>query len=72
MFSIAKAIYAFFSFLSGLIGWRQRAEDRQAGRDEVIKESQREELDAQSRAGNVLAERRTFNDTDKRMSDGSF
>lgn len=35
MLSIAKAVYAFFSFLSGLIGWRQRAEDRQAGRDEV-------------------------------------
>lgn len=35
MFSIAKAVYAFFSFLSGLIGWRQRAEDRQAGSDEV-------------------------------------
>lgn len=33
--SIAKSVYAFFSFLSGLLGWRQRAEDRQAGRDEV-------------------------------------
>jgi Na+-translocating ferredoxin:NAD+ oxidoreductase RnfG subunit len=44
----------------------------QRGRDEVVKESQREEIDAQSRAGNVLAERRTVDDTTRRLSDGSF
>lgn len=44
----------------------------QRGRDEVVKESQREEIDAQSRAGNVLAERRTVDDTNRRLSDGSF
>jgi hypothetical protein len=30
-----KALSAFFGFLRDLLGWRQRAEDRQAGRDEV-------------------------------------
>jgi Na+-translocating ferredoxin:NAD+ oxidoreductase RnfG subunit len=44
----------------------------QRGRDEVIKESQREEIDAQSRAGSVLAERRTVDDTTRRLSDGNF
>jgi len=35
MLSIAKAVAAFFGFLRDLLGWKQRAEDRQAGRDEV-------------------------------------
>lgn len=44
----------------------------QRGRDEVVKKSQREENDAQSRAGNVLAERRTVDDTIGKLSDGRF
>lgn len=35
MFSIASAIAAVFGFLRDLFGMKQRAEDRQAGRDEV-------------------------------------
>jgi hypothetical protein len=35
MFSIASAIAAIFGFLRDLLGLQRRAEDRQAGRDEV-------------------------------------
>jgi hypothetical protein len=35
MFSIAEAIAAVVGFLRDLLGWKQRAEDRQAGRDET-------------------------------------
>jgi hypothetical protein len=35
MLSIARAVAAIFGFLRDMLGWRQRAEDRQAGRDEV-------------------------------------
>jgi hypothetical protein len=33
--SIFATIAAVFGFLRDLLGWKQRAEDRQAGRDEV-------------------------------------
>jgi hypothetical protein len=36
VFSIAAAIAAFFGFLRDLLSGKRRAEDRQAGRDEVI------------------------------------
>lgn len=36
MLTIARAIAAVFGFLRDLLGWKQRAEDRQAGRDEVV------------------------------------
>ena len=35
MIAAFKALSAFFGFLRDLLGWQQRAEDRQAGRDEV-------------------------------------
>lgn len=38
MFSIASAVAAFFGFLRDLLGLQRRAEDRQAGRDEVRSE----------------------------------
>ena len=53
MLSIAKAVYAFFSFLSGLIGWRQRAEDRQAGRDEVTAKVNSETLETKDAMDSV-------------------
>lgn len=35
MLSIASAIASIFGFLRDLFGYKQRAEDRQAGRNEV-------------------------------------
>lgn len=35
MFSIASAVAAFFGLLRDLLSGKRRAEDRQAGRDEV-------------------------------------
>ncbi len=53
MLSIAKAVYAFFSFLSNLLGWRQRAEDRQAGRDEVAAKVNSEALETKDAMDSV-------------------
>ena len=45
MLSIVKAVAAVFGFLRDLVGWKQRAEDRQAGRDEVTAKVNSETLE---------------------------
>lgn len=47
MFSIASAIAAIFGFLRDLLGLQHRAEDRQAGRDEVRAEVSAKTLETQ-------------------------
>lgn len=46
MLSAIKALAAFFGFLRDLLGLKQRAEDRQAGRDEVTAKTNAETLEA--------------------------
>ena len=70
MFSIAKAVYAFFSFLSGLIGWRQRAEDRQAGRDEVKAAVNAETLETKDAMDGVA--RPSDDDVARSLQSGKF
>ncbi len=71
----AIAIGLIVAAAAGLVFWgirRREAMAKQEGRDEVVKEAQREEIDAQRRAADVLAEHRTVDDTNRRLSDGSF
>ena len=70
--AIASAVVAGIFGLIRLAVRDVTSAAEQRGRDEVIKDVQHEEIDAQSRAGNVLAERRTVDDTARRLSDGSF
>ena len=53
MFSIASAIAAFFGFLRDLLGLQRRAEDRQAGRDEVRAEVNAKTLETQNAMDSV-------------------
>lgn len=53
MISIAKAIAAVVGFLRDLLGWKQRAEDRQAGRDEVTAKVNSETVETQDAMANV-------------------
>ena len=53
MYSIASAIAAVFGFLRSLLGLKQRAEDRQAGRDEVTAKVNSETVETKDAMENV-------------------
>lgn len=70
MLAIAKAVYAFFSFLSGLLGWKQRAEDREAGRNEVKAAVNAETLETKNAMDSVA--RPSDDDVSSRLQSGKF
>lgn len=53
MFSVFSAIAGFLELLSKLLGWKQRAEDRQAGRDEVTAKVNSETLETKDAMDSV-------------------
>lgn len=53
MLSIIKAVAAIVGFLRDLLGWKQRAEDRQAGRDEVTAKVNSETVETKDAMENV-------------------
>ena len=53
MLSIAQAIAAVFGFLRDLLGLKQRAEDRQAGRDEVTAKTNSETVETKDAMDDV-------------------
>lgn len=53
MLAIAKAVAAFFGLLRELLGWKQREEDREAGRDDVRHQVTRETLETKDAMDDV-------------------
>lgn len=53
MFSVFSAIAGFLELLSKLLGLKQRAEDRQAGRDEVTSKVNSETLETKDAMDSV-------------------
>ena len=53
MLSALKAISVIVGFLRDLLGWKQRAEDRQAGRDEVTAKVNSETLETKNAMDSV-------------------
>jgi hypothetical protein len=51
--SIIKAVSVFFGLLRDLVGWRQREEDRQAGREEVSAKVNAETLETKDAMDSV-------------------
>lgn len=70
MLSIFNALAALFRLLRDLLGWKQRAEDRQAGRDEVRAEVSAKTVETQNEMDGVA--RPTDDAVADSLRDGRF
>lgn len=70
MLSALKAISAIVGFLRDLLGWKQRAEDREAGRNEVKAAVNAETLETKDAMDSVA--RPTDDAVSERLRTGRF
>jgi hypothetical protein len=70
MLSIIKTISVVVGFLRDLLGWKQRAEDREAGRNEVKAAVNAETLETKNAMDGVA--RPTDDDVSERLRTGRF
>jgi hypothetical protein len=70
--TFAKLAVAVLGFFKGLFGWLSAAEQRQAGRNELAAEINKEAADASERMARANAEPRDRGTTAQRLRDGEF
>lgn len=70
--AILQAIAAVFKFFTELVGWRQRAEDREAGATAEREQINTKNAEIQQRRSEVAKKPVSEDELQKSLKDGSF